>query len=551
MFLESVERSLFQEGEMRTLKSLKEEYEQIREGFGILGETRTTFVKDCLVSKFGDRVVIQKRYKSNQSMIVFSLENSGICVESLINLWGISNAELFKATADRINKDFDSTNSRTWPPTVETLTETKNDETALKQFLDILIRNKERVNDTKVEYIKECIEFILTGNRTRLPIMMSVTVHGLTRSKEIIELMSDAGIGISYKDVMKLHDCWAASDLENNPVCPSELAEGKAGTAIIDNDDFKDDGLTGAETSHRTNMMFIQPESYIKSNLSKDTEQSVHVHDVTRLKNFTREQHKILKYSTSSRGAPLPINAVDITALSSSDSIRKKMFIHAALRIDESEKEVPDIGAFTGFMSSISPIETKSKPYYHVSLPKSPSKSVVYTLMKKAADAASYKRMPFIQFVGDQPVYTHMMELKYENSEMFEKVIPVLAPFHTQMSFISAIFKRINGSEISDLVVNAGLIAEGSAEQALKGKHYNRAQRLYKLIYESLARILINLGIDKEIKFPENLKSFMENVGDVNLNQESRLISFQAICFTQFHLRFLFLGLTTRKESLT
>ena len=63
MFLKSVERSLFQEGEMRTLKSLKEEYEQIREGFGILGETRTTFVKDCLVNKFGDRIVIQKRYE--------------------------------------------------------------------------------------------------------------------------------------------------------------------------------------------------------------------------------------------------------------------------------------------------------------------------------------------------------------------------------------------------------------------------------------------------------------------------------------------------------
>ena len=164
-------------------------------------------------------------------------------------------------------------------------------------------------------------------------------------------------------------------------------------------------------------------------------------------------------------------------------------------------------------MSSISPIESKSKPYYHVSLPKSPSKSVVYTLMKKAADAAINKRMLFIQFVGDQPVYAHMMELKYENSEIFEKVIPVLAPFHTQMSFINAIFKRIDGSEISDLVVNAGLIAEGSADQALKGKHYNRAQRLYKLIYESLARILINLGTDREIKFPENLKCFLENVG--------------------------------------
>ena len=70
---------------------------------------------------------------------------------------------------------------------------------------------------------------MLTGKRTRLPIMMSVTIHGLTRSKEIIELMADAGVGISYKDVRKLHDCWALSDVENNPVCPEELAEGKPG----------------------------------------------------------------------------------------------------------------------------------------------------------------------------------------------------------------------------------------------------------------------------------------------------------------------------------
>ena len=56
-----------------------------------------------------------------------------------------------------------------------------------------------------------------------------VTVHGLTRSKEIIELMSDAGVGILYKDIRKIDDCWAISDVEKNSVCPDELAEGKAG----------------------------------------------------------------------------------------------------------------------------------------------------------------------------------------------------------------------------------------------------------------------------------------------------------------------------------
>ena len=90
------------------------------------------------------------RYRADQSMIVFSQEKSGECVESLLNFWGMSDLELFKATAKRINKDLESIGDQSWPPTVETLTQPKEDEGALKQFLDILIRKKEKINDTKV-----------------------------------------------------------------------------------------------------------------------------------------------------------------------------------------------------------------------------------------------------------------------------------------------------------------------------------------------------------------------------------------------------------------
>ena len=103
-----------------------------------------------------------------------------------------------------------------------------------------------------------------------------------------------------------------------------------SGTAIIDNDDFKDDDLTGGETSHRTNMMFIQPQSYVKSNSNNHVNQPTVICDVERLKNLTKEEHKIHSYSTNSRGAPLPINAINVTKSSTSDEIRKKMFIHAA-----------------------------------------------------------------------------------------------------------------------------------------------------------------------------------------------------------------------------
>jgi len=48
--------------------------------------------------------------------------------------------------------------------------------------------------------------------------------------------------------------------------CPFELAEGEPAIAIVDNDNFKMDTLTGAgPQANITNVMYVQPES-----LSKD-----------------------------------------------------------------------------------------------------------------------------------------------------------------------------------------------------------------------------------------------------------------------------------------
>ncbi len=48
-------------------------------------------------------------------------------------------------------------------------------------------------------------------------------------------------------------------DIKQNKTCPEELAVCIPGAAIMDNDDFKDDTLTGANSSHCTNVMFVQP----------------------------------------------------------------------------------------------------------------------------------------------------------------------------------------------------------------------------------------------------------------------------------------------------
>ena len=94
--------------------------------------------------------------------------------------------------------------------------------------------------------------------------------------------------------------------------------------------------------------------------------------------------------------------------------------------------------------------------------------------------------MSFLQLVGGQPIYALIVQLRNESRKAFEKILPILGPFHTQCSLIAAINKRFSGSGLSELLVSADVIAAKYVESALKGKHFRRAVRGLQLVYEAL-----------------------------------------------------------------
>ena len=48
--------------------------------------------------------------------------------------------------------------------------------------------------------------------------------------------------------------------------------------------------------------------------------------------------------------------------------------------------------------------------------------------------------MPFVQLVGNQPVYALTFEIKTENPVLFEKILPIVGGFHTACAFLSVIY---------------------------------------------------------------------------------------------------------------
>ena len=103
------------------------------------------------------------------------------------------------------------------------------------------------------------------------------------------------------------------------------------GTAILGNDDFKDDTLTGADTSQRTNVMFVQRKDII--NPSSETSCPV-VTMATReeMRDITLELHKIQPYKTAKRGLPA-VRKICIIA-SNTQNQRIRGMIHSLARLD-------------------------------------------------------------------------------------------------------------------------------------------------------------------------------------------------------------------------
>ena len=86
---------------------------------------------------------------------------------------------------------------------------------------------------------------------------------------------------------------------------------------------------------------------------------------------------------------------------------------HALLRIKKEDDISPheqDVGAF------IAPVFLKEDNCNHITL--SRTKPVICTLIENAETAEISKNLSFIQFVGNQPVYAHIVEpkqLSYRN----------------------------------------------------------------------------------------------------------------------------------------
>ena len=112
--------------------------------------------------------------------------------------------------------------------------------------------------------------------------------------------------------------------------------------------------------------------------------------------------------------------------------------------------------------------------------------------MERALILTTSLRLTSIVCVFDQAIYAKAIEIKWKEPEKFRCCVVMMGMFHLLMVYMAILHKRFADAGLKDTIIQSGMTAEGSIETALKGKHYNRGVRLYKIFYEALMRNLIS-----------------------------------------------------------
>ena len=121
-----------------------------------------------------------------------------------------------------------------WPPCIDHLEEDEQFCELLLKLLTWLKQPQRKTADLSPATLSlaSMITYHITGQRTTTAINLGVNVHGMTRSKDLVDTLHKSGVCISYADTLLLYEHWAFMDIEASSTCPQEIADGKPGLLL-------------------------------------------------------------------------------------------------------------------------------------------------------------------------------------------------------------------------------------------------------------------------------------------------------------------------------
>lgn len=285
---------------------------------------------------------------------------------------------------------------------------------------------------------------------------------------------------------------------------PSNITRDSFVVLCWDNNDINEETLTGAGTTHCTNGIAIQRQVQTVQQAPAALPASNACGKKGRHRRSVIVSPRVdIEYNAGKRQDPksvlLDLEKCQIEKDACLLTLHEGDFAWLLSRVLSSDSPtfgqtgtqiVPGWSAFNAALAKDEVVRPSVVGYLPV-IPSSPTElSTVYMMLKRSLAVADELQQDDVIIVLDQAIYAKAQEIISKHQDDFCRVILRMGSFHTACTFLAVIGQRFEHAGLHDILVESGLAGTGAVGAVLRGKHYNRAMRCHKIIFEALFRLL-------------------------------------------------------------
>ena len=369
-----------------------------------------------------------------------------------------------------------------WPPAQkELLSHNVSIPPMLEKLLFTIISSKKEKTERKSRLVKSIGQDLIYNashgkKKTLKHTQLGIALKRKTGSRQILQWLNRFGHSISYNEV-NVVETKLGEEQTNLEFCrkyvPNNIQPGTMVTFVYDNCDHNVESLHGL-TMHCTNGIVIQRSAPNLPNIT--TELAIPSPSMVRMPrkwSFKPAYNELQPYVKSKdKDSPSLIVDADENSNNLSELISKRqddvwyLSRYNSVFKQGQEQKLP---SWKGFFHLVTP---KNRNIQHTisylpSINDSPTKyEVVQEILLQCKEKAEKLNLDVADLVLDHAIYSKALEVLFkEGNEDLKSFFNLrMGGFHTSCIFLGVIGKRFGDAGLKDLIIESGLLGEGSVE---------------------------------------------------------------------------------------
>lgn len=352
---------------------------------------------------------------------------------------------------------------------------------------------------SKLLSIAQDIVFLVSRGHKLTPkhIGIGMAVHQATRSKDLVQLLHDAGHSINYDTVLRFDTSIAQDALQRfvknkNTIIPRNFLNVEMSGYVryaTDNIDINEETLDGKGTFHA-----CQTAAFRRSSPEEKNEEINIKPTDCRSVTVPPEFHDI-RHSNIGSMKPEPVFPISVKSEwyepNEEEVVKAKcldlswILTRQKAELMQLEKTVP---AWSGFNQCASHSAPPVSVVGHLPIINAVAHDydTLLTVIINCQNMTKSLNQKYTVLSCDEQLYCKVQMLKWHHPEIRENLVIMLGGFHVQMTFTKVIGKHMEDSGLKEVWIESDVFGENTADNILKGKMWNRCFRAHKLTFEAL-----------------------------------------------------------------